>query len=137
MSAPPERWLGRIRRVVLLVATSLVLYAWARFDVVVLPEGAVSPLYGIHPGDRLLVDRRPGALGSGSDVLYRAPDGRLLLGRTAEPPADAGAEARARLAEGARWVLLDRPVEGVPDSRTLGPIQPEALVGRVVLVLPW
>lgn len=137
MSASPERWLARARRVLLLSATGLVLYGWTRFDLVVLPAGAVSPLFGIHAGDRLLVDRRPDPPGAGADVLYRAPDGRLLLGRTAELPVDAGPEARARVADGALWVLFDREVEGVPDSRSLGPIAPDALQGRVVLVLPW
>lgn len=137
MSASPERWLARTRRVTLTIAGLLVLYAWTRFDVVVLPEGAVSPLYGIHAGDRLLVDRRPGAFGPGSDVLYRGPEGRLLLGRTTELPQDATPEARAEMSGGAHWVQFDREIEGVPDSRTLGPIASAAIEGRVVLVLPW
>jgi hypothetical protein len=137
LPAAPERWLARTRRVVLLLVTGLLLYGWTRFDVVVLPEGALSPLYGIHAGDRLLVDRRAGKPLPGSDVLYRGPDGSLLLGRTDEPPGDLAPEMKAQLAGEACWVLLDRSLEGIPDSRSLGPIPSSAIEGRVVLVLPW
>lgn len=135
--APHLARIRRIRRVLLFVSLASVLYAFARFDVVLLPVGALSPVYGVHAGDRMLVDRhaRQGALGE--LWLFRGQDGVLLLGRVAERPAELADEARAALARGALWLRFERDVPGLADSRELGPIRPEARAGRVVLVLPW
>ena len=127
----------RIRRAVLFVALALVLYGIARFDVVLLPEGALSPLHGIHGGDRLLIDRhaRRGAVGEA--WLFRDAAGTLLLGRAEEPPAGLAPDAQAALERGALWLRFEREVPGLADSRSLGPIAAEARAGRVILVLPW
>jgi len=134
---PAQRLLTRVRRVVLFLAAGGALYGFARFDVLVLPEGAVSPLFGLHPGDRMLVDRhaREGALEE--TWLYRDPSGALLIGRAVPPPEDLPAEARQALAAGALWLCADRELPGVADSRTLGPIGAAQREGRVILVLPW
>jgi hypothetical protein len=123
--------------VVLFVTLAAVLYGITRFDVVQLPEGALSPLHGIHAGDRLLIDRhaRRGAVGEA--WLFRGAEDELLLGRASEPPAELAPEARAELTAGALWLCFEREVPGLADSRSLGPIEPQRRAGRVVLVLPW
>jgi hypothetical protein len=133
----PGEVLRTVRRVVLFVALALVLYGVARFDLVLLPEGARSPLYGLHAGDRLLVDRHARRGAADETWLYRGAEGELLIGRATSPPAELEPAARAALAAGGLWLVAERPVPGVADSRTLGPIPGEARVGRVLFVLPW
>jgi len=128
MIAP--RTLAWIRRGVLFVVLGLLLYGWRRFDVVTLPEGALSPLFGIHPGDRLLVDRHAQADGPGQDWLFRDAAGALLLARSR--PAPPG----RTLPTGALWLEFEREIPGLADSRTNGPVPAAALAGRVVVVLP-
>ncbi|MEQ1892464.1 MAG: hypothetical protein ABL998_07995 [Planctomycetota bacterium] len=127
----PARMLAWARRVLLFAVIGLLLYGWRRFDVVTLPEGAHSPLFGIHPGDRLLVDRRaePGA--GEENWLYRDGAGALLLGRT-----KGAHEGVAALEAGQVWLEFEREVPGLADSRTNGPVPRSALAGRVVFVLP-
>lgn len=139
MSSPAPHLLRirRIRRVLLFLTLAAVLYGFARFDVVLLPAGALSPVYGVHAGDRLLVDRHARDGAPGELWLFRGPDGVLLLGRAAEPPAELGPAARGELARGALWLRFERAVPGLGDSRELGPIPAEARAGRVVFVLPW
>lgn len=125
-----ERWLSWTRRVVLFAVTGLILYGWRRFDVVTLPEGALSPLHGIHAGDRLLVDRHARPSRQEADWLFRDAHGVLLLGRAKSPPAGQA------LVEDELWLEFERELEGLEDSRDFGPVRAEALEGRVVLVLP-
>ena len=136
MKAPGEV-LRRVRRVVLFVALALVLYGVARFDLVLLPEGARSPLYGLHAGDRLLVDRHARRGGEDETWIYRGTAGELLVGRTTAPPGGLPPAARAALEAGGLWIVAERDIPGVADSHTLGPIPAEGRVGRVLLVLPW
>jgi hypothetical protein len=125
------RTLSWIRRGVLCAAAGLVLYGWRRFDVVTLPEGARSPLFGIHPGDRLLIDRHAEPGTEEEDWLYRDAAGALLLARTkAAPP------GHATLGPDELWLEFEREVPGLSDSRTSGPVARAALAGRVVFVLP-
>ncbi len=142
MSATPAHFahhtrIRRIRRVVLFLVVGMVLYGIARFDVVQLPEGALSPLHGIHGGDRLLIDRHARRGAPGEAWLFRDPAGTLLLGRATEPPSELTPAARAELERGALWLRFEREVPGLSDSRVLGPIPGEARAGRVFLVLPW
>ena len=132
-----QRSLRLVRRVLLLFVVGLASYGVLRFDVVRLPEGALSPLYGIQAGDRLLVDvfrRRPEL---DEVVLYRGSAGELLLGRAAPAPQGISTRDREALRSGALWILADRAGGPAPDSDELGPIPERDLVGRVVLVLPW
>ncbi len=133
----PARFLRALRRACLALAVLLAGYLVLRFDVVELPEGARSPLYGIHPGDRLLVDRYRRLPATGEAVLYRGERGELLLGRATAPPQDLPAPAAQAIGAGALWILSECADVPAPDSRELGPIPPERVVGRVVLVLPW
>lgn len=124
------RTLSWIRRAVLFAVFGLVLYGWRRFDVVTLPEGARSPLFGIHPGDRLLVDRSAEPGTDEEDWLYHDAEGALLLGRTKVPPPGTA------LGPGELWLEFEREVPGLADSRTAGPVPRAALAGRVIFVLP-
>lgn len=125
-----ERALAWVRRGLLFVVLGLLAYGWRRFDVVALPEGALSPLHGIHPGDRLLVDRHARPAAGESDWLYRVAGGALLLGRSKAAPAG------VTLGADELWLEFERELPGLADSRTQGPIPATALEGRVVLVLP-
>ncbi len=135
--APHLQRIRRIRRVTLFVTLAALLYALTRFDVVRLPEGALSPLFGIHAGDRMLVDRHARRGAAGEAWLFRSPSGELLLGRAVVPPAGLTSEAREQLARGALWLCFEHEIPGLADSRTLGPIPSSARAGRVVFVLPW
>jgi hypothetical protein len=134
-SAAP--WLRRARRAVLLLSVGLAFYAYARFDIVRLPSEALSPLYGIHPGDRLLIDRHARAGSVGEAWLYRGARHELLLGRAVRAPRELPEGQRAALAAGALWLTSERAVGATSGSDELGPIPRTALEGRVLLVLPW
>jgi hypothetical protein len=119
------------RRVVLFAVLGLLLYGWKRFDVITLPEEARSPLFGVHPGDRLLIDRRAQPGPGEEDWLYRDAAGALLLGRKKAPPPES-----PPLGEDEFWLEFEREVAGLGDSRMHGPVPRASLAGRVVLVLP-
>ena len=60
----PARWMHLLRRVRVFVYVSLValtVYGLWRFDIVRLPDQGCSPLEGLEPGDRLLIDGAGGA----------------------------------------------------------------------------
>jgi hypothetical protein len=107
-------------------------YGFVRYDLVRLPPGARSPLYGLQPGDRMVVDRQARGGAEGEIWLFRNAQGELLLGRVT--PRDREGPAAA---EGALWLTFEREVRGLSDSRELGAIPREGLEGRVVFVLPW
>ena len=134
---PPAELVRGARRALLFASVALLLYGLARFDVVRLPEGARSPLHGVHAGDRLLVDRHARRGAEGELWLYRGPAGELLIGRASAPPPGLAAAQRQALESGALWLVHERELEGLADSRGLGPIAAEARLGRVILVLPW
>lgn len=117
-----------LRRGLLLYVACGLLYLGWRFELQQLPRGGVSPLLDYRPGANLLVDRRKLAAQAGEALLFRDESGRLLLGRLAQKPID---ESRPGL-----WVLADDPLAQLPDSRSLGPIPAERVVGRVVCALP-
>jgi hypothetical protein len=99
-----------------------------RFEVQTLPRDGISPLLSLRPGAKVLVDRRELEAQIGEALLFRDEAGRLLLGRLAQKPAH---EGRAGL-----WILSDGEASLLPDSRSLGPIAPERVEGRVVCALP-
>lgn len=116
------------RRGVLLYALFGALYLNWRFDVQTLPREGLSPLMEYRPGCHLLIDRRRLEGREGEALLFRDDLGRLLIGRVAEAPA---AETRPGI-----YLLADNPELALPDSRSLGPIAPQRIVGRVVCALP-
>lgn len=78
-----------------------------------------SMVPALRPGDHLLVVKRRSAR-PGWVVVVRLPDGPLAVKRL------------ARIVDGgALWVEGDNPF-GSTDSRTLGPLPPEALDGVAV-----
>lgn len=135
------RFLARVRRVIFALVLASAGYGFVRFDLVALPSGAHSPLYGIHPGDRLLVDRHARHADLDQVWLYRGRAGELWLGRVSTPPAVLDEGAQAGLASGALWLVAERALghsaSEPADSRSIGPIPSSALAGRVLFVLPW
>jgi hypothetical protein len=128
--------LGRVRIVIYSVLALGVAYGLWRFDVGSLPTEGCSPLYDIQPGDRLLIDRRPGTLREGDAVMFRDPAGELLLGRVGTPPASAPREIWEACAAGALWIVKEQRDCPGGESAVLGPIARDAVAGRVV-GLPW
>ena len=128
----PARVLGRVRLAVWGLALLGTAYMVWRFDRYSLPEGACSPVLALDPGDRLLVDTRPPAFAEGDLVLFEGARGKLLLGAVGAVPASAPAEAWSRVEAGALWIVADRPDCPAEDSRFLGPIEPDAIRGRVI-----
>ena len=113
-------------------------YVLWRYDRIELPAEGCSPLSLFVPGDRLLIDLRPGQIEVGAAVLYRGRAGELLLGRVQEPPPTASAATwEAWDARRALWIVGDRHDCPGPDSRSLGPIPAEGVEGRVVCALSW
>ena len=125
---PARRALVWLRRGVLLYAVGGALYLNWRFDVIGLPGEGVSPLIAYRPGSKLLIDRRSLLGRHGEALLFRDDLGRLLLGRLEQAPPK---EERPGL-----WLVADTVDLSLPDSRTLGPIDPLRVVGRVVCALP-
>ncbi|HTF87927.1 MAG TPA: S26 family signal peptidase [Planctomycetota bacterium] len=124
----PRRVLFWVRRGLWIYALCAVFYLFWRFDLQSLPRDAITPLLRFHPGARLLVDRRNLDAREGQALLFHDEQGRLLLGDVGRAPES---ETRPGL-----WLLADNPeVQGL-DSRTLGPIAKERVVGRVVCALP-
>lgn len=117
-----------LRRGLLLYVACGLLYLGWRFEVQQLPSAGVSPLLDYRPGANLLIDLRRLGAQAGEALLFRDESGRLLLGRLAHKPAD---ELRPGL-----WLLADDPQAALPDSRSLGPIPEQRVVGRVVCALP-
>jgi hypothetical protein len=125
-------------RIALYVAMLAVLaYFFLRFEVVTLPAEGCSPLLGIAPGQKLVVERRPGGVVPGDAVLFRSPQGELLLGRVATPPESAGSEALAACAADALWLVSEDAECSTADSSRFGPIARSAVEGRIRGVLPW
>lgn len=122
------RTLAWLRRALLLYAALAVIYLSWRFELQKLPSEGVSPLLEYRPGAHLLVDRRRLEAQPGEALLFRDESGRLLLARLGAKPAG---EARPGL-----WLVADDPQARLPDSRSLGPIPPTRVVGRVVCALP-
>ena len=139
MRFSPRRVQGLTRRVVLVAVGALLVYLVARYRVEGLPEAALSPLFNVSGGERLLFDRWFPALGEGDTVLFEA-GGSLGLARVGPFPAEAEraawtAEWRSAAARGdTLWLVVDRPDHPGPSSARLGPIPTSAVRGRLLLV---
>lgn len=129
--------LRRIRIVVYGIVIVLVVTMVWRFDVISLPEEGCSPLRRLAPGDRIVVDVHPGELREGDVVFFRAGAGEIRFGEVQPVPPSAPEETWAAVAAGALWIVGDDADCPARDSRVLGPIEREAVEGRLVLVFPW
>lgn len=130
--ASPGTWLRRCRQLTLLLALLGGLYVYLRIELMSLPADGCSPLFGVDPGDSMLLDRRPLDVTVGDAVLFEGPEGQVHLARVAEAPADLPAEARARLEAGALWVVVERSECPGLDSARIGPLEREALRAEVL-----
>jgi len=129
----PGRLLRWARLATLVGALAGALYVARRLDLVVLPPEGCSPLVEVAPGSRLVVDTRPRPAWPGDLLLFRDPvEGTTLLGKVAAAPPSALDHHGAALEAGGLWLVADRPGCPARDSRTLGPIAPEAVRGRVL-----
>ena len=125
----PQRVVRSLRLATLALAAAGMLYLVQRYDLMLLPASGCSPLASLAPGDRLLLDRRPRALGVGDAVLFAGPGGALHL----------AVLRRERKSGDARELWLETEVADCPgpDSRALGWIPAGAVRARLLLVLPW
>jgi len=125
----PKSLLVSLRRVVMILALVGVGYLLVRFDGMQLPVDSPSPLLRFSPGDSLLVDLYPGELRVDDPVIYAGPDGRVHLGLIRESRQMAGGPQF--------WLGHDAQDKSAPDSQTLGWVDGEWIVGRVIMVWPW
>ncbi len=124
------RLLRRGRLLAYVVIGALVTYGFLRYDLANLPAEGCSPLHGLEPGSRIVLDRWCGRPLPGAAVFFEGAGGELLLGRVAEPG------ETLVLGPDALWILSERADCPGRDSRTLGPIPTKKVVGRVAAVLP-
>jgi hypothetical protein len=128
-------WIRRARRGSFALAALAAAYLYLRVDLLVLPPRSCSPLAGIGPNSRLLLDRRPGTLLPGDAVLFRGPEDQIHLARVAEPSASLDQRQRELLANGFLWVSVDHDGCAGLDSRSLGPLDRSDVIAEVVSVL--
>ena len=130
-----RRFLLRARIAVWVFALLAAAYLWLRFESIRLSEDGCSPVRALAPGDRLIYDKRPGRLTAGDVLIFRGPDDELLLGISRAVPASAPSDMHAEFEAGMLWIEGD--ATGCPslDSRSMGPIDPDRVVGRLVYSL--
>ena len=132
------RFLKRARIVVYVAALFGVLFLILRYETLRLPREGCSPLRDFVPGTRLLLDRwRTPA--EGDAVLFRVDD-ELLLGRIEPFPQGLPDELPANWSPFDAdhvWIVADDPNCPAVDSRSLGPVDREALVAVVAAAMPW
>ena len=114
-------------RGLLVACVATLIYGIARFESIRLPSNGCSPVHGVEPGARLVLDTWAQNLGAGELVLYRDAAGVLYLGRV--QPFPANEESGSGL-----WVLGDRSDCPTRDSRDLGPIDTDRIAGRIFYV---
>ncbi|MHC4262602.1 MAG: hypothetical protein ACYSWX_08785 [Planctomycetota bacterium] len=131
----PRRWSRTAGRITTALALFGGVYLYLRIEVMTLPVAGCSPLFGIDPGQRLLLDRKPANLAQGDMVLFTDPSGALHMARLAPPPLDLAPEARAELDAGALWLHVEREDCPAPDSRSLGPVTRSAIEAKIVTAL--
>ncbi|MEM7309745.1 MAG: hypothetical protein AAF682_23925 [Planctomycetota bacterium] len=127
--------LRRARIGLYVVAAAAVLYLSLRFDVTGLPTEGCTPVRDIPPGSRLVVDLHASTLFEGDAVLFRAADDELLLGLVGVLPPTAPETFAERVGAGELWIVADNESCPARDSRALGPIPRDRVVGKVFLSL--
>jgi len=134
-----RRVLRHVRMGVLVVAVIGFAHLYQRFKLIAVPVESCSPILGVEPGTKLLVDTEPTDehLFLGDLVLYALPadaDGvvRYSYGRIAVPP---GSPPGTRRLDDGFWLLGDNPSCPYPDSRSEGLFPIEAVAARVLFPL--
>ena len=129
-----KRLLRSLRLVVLVVAAVGFGYLYQRYELLGTSAQACSPVLGIEPGTKLLIDRRPvdEHLYLGDLVVYRLATGEVTYGRITSPP---GAPVGTRRTDAGFWILGDNPDCPLPDSRSEGILPLDAIEARVLFPL--
>lgn len=126
MPSPPSRsTVARLRRLVWIVAIAAVGYLYLRFDNLTLPAGC-SPLLRFAPGNRLLLDLRPGELAAGDAVVFEDGSGTLLLGLVEATDPEEG-----------HWLVTDNPDCPGRASGELGWIPARSIAARILFAWPF
>lgn len=125
----PQRVLGTALAAVAIFAAGAAVWIGSRFEFLSLPREGCTPIRGLQPGARLLVDRSPSLLADGRVVLWRGSDEAVHLGRLAPAPQP--------IAPDQVWIVVDDPDCPAPQSSSVGPIPRERVAGRVLMTLPW
>ena len=129
--------IARARIGIYVVVVLVVVLFVLRYDLLTLPREGCSPLADYAPGDRLVIDRWIGTPMEGDAVLFGRADGELLLGRVGTIPPSAPSGMHAAIAAGDLWLVTEVPACPGRDSRILGPIPVDEVVGVIRLALPF
>jgi hypothetical protein len=112
-----------VRRATWVTAILGAMYLFIRYDTINL-EGGESPIFRYGQGQRLLVDLRFNDLEVNNAVIVRGHDQGLHLVLVEKIDPDQGV-----------WVRVDHPE--AYSSEQSGWLALEAVLGRVILALPW
>ncbi|QDV07384.1 hypothetical protein Poly30_29080 [Planctomycetes bacterium Poly30] len=112
-----------IRRYTVLAALVGLVYIATRFEFSQLPVDRCCPLVRFAPGDRLVIDGRPGDVSVDDAVLIQTQSGAKHLCRV----------ERLRPEDGRLWCVTDNADCAGFSSETAGWIDPRAVTGRVLL----
>ncbi|MEX1023833.1 MAG: hypothetical protein WD226_02045 [Planctomycetota bacterium] len=129
--------LRRARIAIYVGVLVVVAYFILRYDMVGLPGEGCSPLVALTPGERLVVDRWVGEPELGALLLFSDGADEILLGKLSTLPHSAPPRMHAAIERGSYWIVTDAPDCPGRDSRVMGPIEPDDVVGRILFSLPW
>ena len=120
--AKQRKTLKLVRRYTFLAAAVGLVYIVTRFQFTELSESRCSPLTRFAPGDRLVVDSRPGAVSEGDAVLVMTRGGTEHLCRIDRVRED-----------GHLWCNSDNQDCPGFTSEDAGWVDPRAVTGRVLM----
>ncbi len=128
-----------LRLAVLVVAAMGFAHLYQRYKLVSVPSESCSPILGVEPGTKLLVDTAPTEenLFLNDLVLYALPSSpgdpiHYSYGRITTPPGSPPGTLRT---EAGFWLLGDNPDCPYPDSRSEGTFPLESITARVLFPL--
>jgi hypothetical protein len=115
----------KVRRAGYVLAAAGVVYLWSRYDVYDVPQIACSPVVGVAPGARLLLDRWAKDAREHDVLLFRDAAGALHLGRVEAAP--------GALSSGELWIGGDDPACPGFESSESGAVPRERIEARVLI----
>jgi len=121
----PEELTRRLRRIAYVLAGTGALYLFVRYDLFDVPEAGCSPVVGVAPGARLLLDGWATDARVDDVVLFRDAAGALHLGRIVEPGEPLGSDAV--------WIGGDDPDCPGYESAASGAVPRSAILARVLV----